>query len=626
MSKNDQLMDALDQRVERRNERRNLFKLGGGFAVGAIGGAVLGACSSSSDTAVAQNPPAGAVNLDVEILNFALQLEYLEAQFYSYAAFGTGLPQSSLTGTGTQGAVTGGRQVNFTDPLVRRYANEIAAGRSRARRPSCAPRSAAPPWPSRRSTSAPLRPAPSPAPRAPPAWSARGTRSTPMPNDDNFLLGAFIFEDVGVTAYKGAAPLLTYKTFLEAAAGLLAAEAYHAGLVRTVLYAKGLGPDAATHRSDLQRPRQPGRRDATSTRASAATGTGNAAASNIVPTDANGLAYSRTRRPGAEHRLPERHGGPRPRRLLPRRPQRAGGLPHHLTAVRPREPACGNAGGLSLVRGMVGWGMTESQPNGAGRCAWCGTDPLYVAYHDTEWGVPEYDARALWEKLVLDGFQAGLAWITILRKRDACAPPSPASIPRSWRRYGEADRARLMADAGIIRSRAKIDAAIRGAQIYRRDARQRRGLRRLAVVLRRTARRSRASASAATSRPRPRPRRHGQGAEEAGLQLLRPGDRLCLHAGDGHGQRPRRRVLPLRGSPGYGRVVTGKTTAKKAAPKVAKALPDPGARDPAGPARRRAGVRRGRGRARALGRAGLGGGGDPVGRRRPRRASTTPRP
>ena len=53
------------------------------------------------------------------------------------------------------------------------------------------------------------------------------------------------------------------------------------------------------------------------------------------------------------------------------------------------------------------------------RCPWCGTDPLYVAYHDTEWGVPEYDARALWEKLILDGFQAGLSWITILRKRDA---------------------------------------------------------------------------------------------------------------------------------------------------------------------------------------------------------------
>jgi len=104
--------------------------------------------------------------------------------------------------------------------------------------------------------------------------------------------------------------------------------------------------------------------------------------------------------------------------------------------------------------------MTES------RCGWCGTDPLYVAYHDTDWGVPEYDARALWEKLVLDGFQAGLAWITILRKREAFRAAFDGFDPRKVARYGEADRARLLADAGIVRSNAKIDAAIHGAQIW----------------------------------------------------------------------------------------------------------------------------------------------------------------
>ncbi len=104
--------------------------------------------------------------------------------------------------------------------------------------------------------------------------------------------------------------------------------------------------------------------------------------------------------------------------------------------------------------------MTES------RCPWCGTDPLYVTYHDTDWGVPEYDARALWEKLVLDGFQAGLAWITILRKREAFRAAFDGFDPRKVARYGEVDRARLMADAGIVRSNAKIDAAIRGAQIW----------------------------------------------------------------------------------------------------------------------------------------------------------------
>ena len=102
------------------------------------------------------------------------------------------------------------------------------------------------------------------------------------------------------------------------------------------------------------------------------------------------------------------------------------------------------------------------------RCEWRGMagDPLYEAYHDTEWGVPEYDSRALWEKLVLDGFQAGLAWITILRKRDAFRAAIDNFDPEKVARYGAADRARLMADAGIIRSNAKIDAAIGSAKVY----------------------------------------------------------------------------------------------------------------------------------------------------------------
>jgi DNA-3-methyladenine glycosylase I len=106
--------------------------------------------------------------------------------------------------------------------------------------------------------------------------------------------------------------------------------------------------------------------------------------------------------------------------------------------------------------------MTESE----GRCGWCGSDPLYVAYHDTEWGVPEYDARALWEKLLLDGFQAGLAWITILRKREGMREAFDHFDPEIVARYGEADIERLLGDARIIRSRAKINAAIRGAQIW----------------------------------------------------------------------------------------------------------------------------------------------------------------
>lgn len=101
------------------------------------------------------------------------------------------------------------------------------------------------------------------------------------------------------------------------------------------------------------------------------------------------------------------------------------------------------------------------------RCHWAsGDDPLYAAYHDTEWGVPEYDSRALWEKLMLDGFQAGLAWITILRKRETLRAAFHGFDPEIIARYDAADHARLMADPGIIRSNAKIQAAIGNAQAY----------------------------------------------------------------------------------------------------------------------------------------------------------------
>lgn len=100
------------------------------------------------------------------------------------------------------------------------------------------------------------------------------------------------------------------------------------------------------------------------------------------------------------------------------------------------------------------------------RCAWCGTDPLYVDYHDHEWGVPERDARALWEKLVLDGFQAGLSWITILKKRDNFRAAFEGFRPEVVATWGEADVARLLADPGIVRSRSKIEATIGNARAY----------------------------------------------------------------------------------------------------------------------------------------------------------------
>jgi DNA-3-methyladenine glycosylase I len=100
------------------------------------------------------------------------------------------------------------------------------------------------------------------------------------------------------------------------------------------------------------------------------------------------------------------------------------------------------------------------------RCPWPGGDPLYRAYHDEEWGVPEYDDRALYEKLMLDGFQAGLSWITILRKRENFRRAFEGFQPERIARYGKRDIARLMKDAGIVRSSAKIDAAITGARLW----------------------------------------------------------------------------------------------------------------------------------------------------------------
>ena len=100
------------------------------------------------------------------------------------------------------------------------------------------------------------------------------------------------------------------------------------------------------------------------------------------------------------------------------------------------------------------------------RCAWAEDDPLMSAYHDEEWGVPLRDSRMLWEMLMLEGFQAGLAWITVLRKREAFRKAFAGFNPRIISRFGEARVLRLMADAGIIRARAKIAATIQGAQIY----------------------------------------------------------------------------------------------------------------------------------------------------------------
>jgi len=282
-STQDALIDALQTRAKKREDRREFFRKSAGFAVGVVGGAALTACGRNS-IAASGGPT------DAEILNFALNLEYLEAQFYQFAVFGAGLPANMLTGTGTQGAATGGRQVSFTDPVVAQYAKEIAQDEiAHVAFLRTALGGAAVAQPAIDIGATPTS-AFSNAARAAGLIGA-GASFDPYASDENFLLGAFIFEDVGVTAYKGAAPLITNKTYLEAAAGILAVEAYHAGLVRTVLYAKGVAtPTLRTSTDKISDAR-----DSLDGASDDDQGvTGDSTTSNIVPTDSSGIAYSRT--------------------------------------------------------------------------------------------------------------------------------------------------------------------------------------------------------------------------------------------------------------------------------------------------------------------------------------------
>ena len=293
-----QLIERFDSRAERRSERREFFRtaLGAG-AIAAVGATAV----AIGSTAAAQ-----ATDNDAAILNFALNLEYLEAQFYSFAATGAGLPNALLTpgsaSTTTQGAVSGGRQVSFTDPLVAQYAREIAADevahvtflRNQL------------------GTAAVAQPAIDIGSTATSAFSvaaqaakivAAGAAFDPYANDENFLQAAFLFEDVGVTAYRGASSLLTSKVYLEAAAGILAAEAYHASIIRTVLYTKGLQTPALRTNTDAisnVRDAFDGASDddqgisATVIANSQLPALNGLTASNIVPTGQDGLSYGRT--------------------------------------------------------------------------------------------------------------------------------------------------------------------------------------------------------------------------------------------------------------------------------------------------------------------------------------------
>ncbi|MFP5075835.1 ferritin-like domain-containing protein [Rhizobium sp. YIM 134829] len=217
---------------------------------------------------------------DAAILNFALNLEYLEAEFYFIAAFGRRLDDGDVTGSGRPGGVIGGKKVDFKTRLILEYAQEIARdershvqflrkalGSAKVARPAINLRS---------SFTAAARAA---------GLVDNKTEFDAFANEDNFLLAAFIFEDVGVTAYKGAARFIENKDYLEAAAGILAVEAYHAGAIRGALASRGLFKQAQAISNA---------RDSLDGASDLDQGIGTASDGNIVPTDANGIAFSRT--------------------------------------------------------------------------------------------------------------------------------------------------------------------------------------------------------------------------------------------------------------------------------------------------------------------------------------------
>jgi hypothetical protein len=271
----------IDRSAENPEDRRRFLKSASAAGLGVVGAGVFGAMAApgAAGAAVESAADADAIS-DAAVLNFALNLEYLEAEFYSFAVYGHGLPDSFTYGQGHRGQVQGGREVNFASWGIKQFATEIARdeydhvkflrsalGSAAVARPKINIKESF----TAAATAAGLIQA--------------GQTFDVYANENNFLLGAFIFEDVGVTAYKGAAPLINNKTYLGAAAGILAVEAYHAANIRTVLYERDL--DQAANAIS-------GARDSLDGPSDDDQGITLHGVANIVPTDGNGLAFGRT--------------------------------------------------------------------------------------------------------------------------------------------------------------------------------------------------------------------------------------------------------------------------------------------------------------------------------------------
>jgi hypothetical protein len=280
-----------DKLLRQESRRSALKKLGlGALGVGALGllgrkaaAAVVGPTGAGFDDQVAAN--ATSLALDYAVLQFALNLEYLEAEYYSYATTGASISAQGVTvsGAGNNGGVTikaASPKVPFTSALNQQYALEIAADELAHVKLLQAALTAAGQKPVARP---PLDLVNSFNVLAQAA--GLGASFDPFANDNNFILGGFIFEDVGVTAYRGAAPLIGSSAYISTAAGILGTEAYHAATLRTLLFQGGFAPQ--TQLISNVRAALSGGNDQGVTFAGLA---------NIVPTDTTGIVFSRSTR------------------------------------------------------------------------------------------------------------------------------------------------------------------------------------------------------------------------------------------------------------------------------------------------------------------------------------------
>ena len=273
--------------------RREFFRTSG---LAAASAALFGVTGLAGEAQAQTAPPT-----DTQILNFALNLEYLEGEYYQRGAFGRGLDPSLTTGVGLAGEVIGGSQVPFSDPLVAAYVQEIANDElTHVKFLRAQLTSAAVARPKLNIKGAFTQAALAAGAIDP------GQIFDPYADDVNFLLGAYLLTDVGVTAYHGSARLISSKDILEAAAGILAVEAYHAGTIHSTLYAKQLENPSrmifrttrliSAKRSQLSMPANGLPDDQGLSANESQIDGGTRTTSNLVPTDANGIAFPRTQR------------------------------------------------------------------------------------------------------------------------------------------------------------------------------------------------------------------------------------------------------------------------------------------------------------------------------------------